>query len=97
MRRLCNGSLAAASLLLAGGMALRYAKQASATALPADRSIPVAKLRAARQSSFDLEIGGELAGLQPGATRYIMREDLLTLPQVTYIVTDDSNFTGQAH
>jgi mono/diheme cytochrome c family protein len=27
-------------------------------------------------------------------TRYITREDLLTLPQVTYTVSDDSNFTG---
>jgi len=94
MRRHCIGSLAAAGLLLAGGMALDYAKQRDATAIPAARSVPVAKLQAARQSSSDLEVGGELAGLPPGVTRYITREDLLTLPQATYTVSDDSNFTG---
>jgi len=62
------------------GMALDYAKQSGATAMPAVRSIPVTKLRAARGSSSDLEVGGELAGLPPGVTRYITREDLLTLP-----------------
>jgi len=94
MRRLCIGSLAAAGLLLAGGMALDYAKQRDATAIPAARSVPVTKLQAARQSSSDLEVGGELAGLPPGVTHYITREDLLTLPQATYTVSDDSNFTG---
>jgi mono/diheme cytochrome c family protein len=94
MRRLCFGSLAAVGVLLTGGMALDYARQAGATAMPENRSIPFAKLRTARQSPLDLEIGGELAGLQPGETRYVTREDLLTFPQVTYAVTDDSNFTG---
>jgi len=32
--------------------------------------------------------------LPPGVTRYITREDCLTLPQATYTVSDDSNFTG---
>jgi len=94
MRRLCIGSLAAAGLLLTGGMALDYAKQSGATAMPAVRSVSVTKLRAARESSSDLEVGGELAGLPPGVTRYITREDLLALPQVTYTISDDSNFTG---
>jgi mono/diheme cytochrome c family protein len=94
MRRLCITSLAAVGLLLTGGTALDYAKQQDATAIPVVRSVPVTKLRAARQSRSDLEVGGELAGLPRGATRYIAREDLLELPQVTYTVTDDSNFTG---
>jgi mono/diheme cytochrome c family protein len=94
MRRHCIGSLAAAALLLTGGMALDYAKQSGATATPATRSVSVTKLRAARESSSDLDVGGELAGLPPGVTRYVTREDLLTLPQVTYTVPDDSNFTG---
>jgi mono/diheme cytochrome c family protein len=42
----------------------------------------------------DLEVGGELAGLPAGTTRYITLDDLLALPQVTYTVTDDTNFIG---
>jgi mono/diheme cytochrome c family protein len=51
-------------------------------------------LRTTRASPLDLELGGELAGLPPGTTRFILREDLLALPQLTYTVTDDANFTG---
>jgi len=51
-------------------------------------------LREVRSSPLDLEIGGELAGLADGSTRYLTREDLLALPQVEYRVTDDANFTG---
>ena len=51
-------------------------------------------LRTARSSPFDLELGGELAGMPPGTTRYIPRENLLTLPQLAYTVTDDANFKG---
>src|ERR1700682_3929854 len=94
MRRLCIASLAALGLLLTGGIELDYAKQQHPTAKPAARSVPISTLRVARQSPYDLEVGGELAGLPPGATRFITREDLLTLPQVTYTVTDDYNFTG---
>jgi mono/diheme cytochrome c family protein len=86
--------LAAAGFLLTNGIALDYAKQQDATAMPAARSVPVLKFLAARQSPSDLEVGADLVGLPPGATRYITREDLLALPQVTYTVTDDSNFTG---
>ena len=94
MRRSCIGSIAAVGLLLGGGMAIGNARQQRPTAMDATRSLPIAKLRSARQSPSDLEVGGELAGLPPGATRYITREDLLALPQVTYTVTDDSNFNG---
>jgi hypothetical protein len=45
-----------------------------------------------RLSPSDLEVGGELAGLPPGTTRYITRDDLLTLPQASYTVTGDANF-----
>lgn len=51
-------------------------------------------LTAVRDSPADLEIGGDLAGLPPGTTRYISREQLLRLPQVSYTVTDDANFSG---
>ena len=49
-------------------------------------------LRAARQAENDLEVGGELAGLPAGSTRFVAYRDLLAMPQVTYLVTDDSNF-----
>lgn len=55
---------------------------------------PAIQLRAARSSPLDLELGGDLAGVPRGATRYATRDDLLALPQVTYLVTDDSNFPG---
>lgn len=45
-----------------------------------------------RSGPADLEIGGDLRGLPIGSTRYLTREDLLTLPQVSYTVNDDSNF-----
>jgi mono/diheme cytochrome c family protein len=86
--------LAAAGLLMTGGLTLGYATQQDGAANPAAHSVPTIKSRAARQSSSDLEVGGELPGLPPGGTRYITREDLLALPQVTYTVTDDSNFAG---
>jgi len=60
---------------------------------PAGTSL-AAKMHAQRVSPAELEIGGDLAGLPVGTTRYLTRDDLLALPQVSYTVTDDSNFTG---
>jgi mono/diheme cytochrome c family protein len=57
---------------------------------PVSRQIP----REKRSSGLDLEVGGDLAGLPAGSVRYIAREDLKALPQVTYTVTDDPNFGG---
>jgi mono/diheme cytochrome c family protein len=51
-------------------------------------------LRLKRSSSSDLEVGGEIAGVPSGTARYLAREDLLALPQLTYTVTDDPNFSG---
>ncbi len=51
-------------------------------------------LRETRSSELDLEVGGELAGLPAGTVRYLTREDLKALPQVSYRVTDDANFSG---
>ncbi len=67
------------AVFLAAGLA------ASVAAAP--RSI----MRAQRSSPGDLEVGGELAGLLPGSTRYVRYQDLLELPQETYTVSDDSN------
>src|SRR5882757_9187744 len=45
-----------------------------------------------RQSPLDLEIAGDRAGLAAGRVRYLSREQLLKLPQVTRTVSDDANF-----
>jgi len=50
-------------------------------------------LHISRSSALDLEIAGDLAGLPPGSIRYLTREDLLTLPLLTYTVSDDANLT----
>jgi mono/diheme cytochrome c family protein len=47
-----------------------------------------------RGSELDLAVAGELPGVPRGATRYVSREELLKLPQVTYAVSDDPNFKG---
>lgn len=49
-----------------------------------------------RQLPSDLEVGGDLAGLPPGSTRYIARDELLAIPQVSFTVKDDPNFAGPA-
>ena len=51
---------------------------------------PSIPLYAQRSSPGDLEIGGELAGLPAGATRYLRYDDLLKLPQETVTITDDN-------
>jgi mono/diheme cytochrome c family protein len=57
-------------------------------------AVSIVSLHTARQSPSDLEVEGELADLPSGATRYITRDELVRLPQVSYTVTDDANFTG---
>jgi mono/diheme cytochrome c family protein len=52
------------------------------------------KLRTTRSSPLDLEIGGDLAGLPAGSKRYLTRDELLSLPQVVYTVSDDANLPG---
>ncbi len=47
-----------------------------------------------RSSTFDLEVGGDLAGLPAGSVRFLSRDDLKLLPQVSYTITDDANFSG---
>jgi mono/diheme cytochrome c family protein len=51
-------------------------------------------LHATRELPSDLELGGELPGLPPKTTRFVTRQDLLALPQVSYTVTDDPSFKG---
>jgi mono/diheme cytochrome c family protein len=47
-----------------------------------------------RQSPSDLEVSGALAGLPPDSVRYITREDLLAMPQVSFNASGDPNFAG---
>jgi len=63
------------------------------TAMPVQASQSI--LRVQRSSPIDLEVGGELAGVPPGSTRYIRYEDLLQMPQENSTVSDDSNFRGK--
>jgi mono/diheme cytochrome c family protein len=56
-----------------------------------------ARLAWKRTSQSDLELGGDIYGLLPHEfrnTRYITRDQLLSLPQVSYTVTNDANFSG---
>jgi mono/diheme cytochrome c family protein len=80
-------SLFVVAFLVAAGLPPHRAAETKETAL-------AAKLQAQRTSALDLELGGELAGGPPGAVRYLTRDDLLALPQVTFTVTNDTNFTG---
>lgn len=99
VRTWCGALLAAAGLLLVGRTAPVTGSISSGTterggAQSAGSGASGAALRATRLSPADLEIGGNLAGLPPGATRYLTRNDLLALPQVHYIVSDDANFAA---
>ena len=62
--------------------------------LSSARGQAVRTLHEKRQTTSDLELSGELAGLPPNSTRYLTRDDLLAMPQVNFTVTDDTNFSG---
>ncbi len=49
-------------------------------------------LHRSRHAASDLEIGGSLEGVPKGETRFVSYEELLRLPQVSYMVSDDTNF-----
>jgi mono/diheme cytochrome c family protein len=52
-------------------------------------------LHFARTSPLDLEVDGDILGTVRGHSKsYITRDQLLTLPQVSYTVTNDANFRG---
>jgi mono/diheme cytochrome c family protein len=79
---------------LAASVVFACAKGANAQAKSSAHPDSGAALHDHRLSPSDLEVGGDLANLPPGTTRYVTYDTLLTLPQVTYTVKDDSNFTG---
>jgi hypothetical protein len=63
--------LLAAVLFLASGLPPQNAGEENA------RASASLTLRSGRTSPLDLEVGGELAGIPAGATRYLTRDDLL--------------------
>jgi len=80
-------------LALAAPMVVAFGR-AQAQAERNARPKPALSLQEKRGSALDLEVGGDLAGLPPGAVRYLTREDLQKLPQTSYVVTDDANFSA---
>jgi len=70
-----------------GACTLLVPNEASAAGL-------IERAHSQRLAASDLELGGDLQGAPAGTKRYLSRADLLTLPQVSYTVSDDSNFTG---
>jgi mono/diheme cytochrome c family protein len=95
-KSLTSLGLPAAFVFLAAAAALPgyFASEGHARKQSSASAVAASQLHEKRGSPSDLEVGGELASLPPGTTRYITREDLLALPQVSYAVTDDSNFVG---
>jgi mono/diheme cytochrome c family protein len=88
--------LGCVSVLLAAAVSPRFETNANSrsSADSSPTSFPRLVLNTSRSSPSDLELGGELAGLPSGSNRYISRDQLLVLPQVSYAVSDDANFKG---
>jgi mono/diheme cytochrome c family protein len=80
--------------LIAASSAPVRAQGAGVKATDRVEGVLTKKWHAERQSVFDLEIAGDLRGLPAGATRYVTREDLLALPQASFMATNDGNFAG---
>ena len=73
-------SLLAATLLFAPCIALNSpANLVSVDPVSSDPSASAVPLHVNRASPYDLELGGDLAGLPPGTTRYVTRDQLLSL------------------
>ncbi len=83
--------------VLLGALNLHKAHAQTTGGVAAAQKPLYARLAWKRTSPSDLELGGDLLGLLPHEarnTRYITREQLLALPQVNFIVTNDANFKG---
>jgi hypothetical protein len=68
--------------LVAGGTLLLSAQTAPHSPL----------LHPTRQSPTDIEVVGAIPGVAPGTAQFISYEALVGLPQVSYTVSDESNF-----
>lgn len=85
--------LAVVTILLVPALVPPSARQAAELKAASSSDLAV-RLQASRSSPLDLEVSGDLVGLPAGTTRYLARTDLLRLPLVTQVVTDDANFPG---
>jgi mono/diheme cytochrome c family protein len=85
--------LAVLTILLGPAWGPPSARQAAELKAASSSDLAV-RLQASRSSPLDLEVSGDLVGLPAGTTRYLTRMDLLRLPLVTQVVTDDTNFSG---
>ena len=72
--------------------AVGAAQTGAAASLNTSENAAKLTLREIRSSPLDLEVTGALAGLPVGTTRFVRRDDLSQLPQVSLTVTDDPNF-----
>ena len=86
-----TGNLCLFFLALALASPMGRSRAQTNAASPSVSRLP---LHQKRESPLDLEVAGNLVGVPAGATRYVRREDLLALPQVSYTVSDDANFKG---
>lgn len=80
---------------LFGALTLHNTNAQTTGAVAAAQKPLYARLAWKRTSSSDLELDGDIPGAtREQSTRYITREQLLALPQVSYTVTNDANFRG---
>jgi mono/diheme cytochrome c family protein len=73
---------------------LKYLAGFLAIFLAATSAHSIPALHEKRQQPSDLEVSGALAGFPPDSVRYITREDLLAMPQVSFKASGDTNFSG---
>jgi mono/diheme cytochrome c family protein len=89
--------ITAIALCFAGALNLHNTNAQTTGANAAAQKPLYARLAWRRAAPSDLELGGDIYNLLPHEernTRYITREQLLALPQVSYTVTNDANFSG---
>jgi mono/diheme cytochrome c family protein len=86
-----RSALAGVAILLVPALVPPPAREAAELRAASSSDLAV-RLQASRTSPLDLEVSGDLVGFPAGATRYLTRTDLLRLPLVTRVVTDDANF-----
>lgn len=95
MRNVWSGTLlVCAMILFAASGSEESLVAARASESSGERQADRLVLLERRGSELDLEVAGELPGLPNGAKRFLSRDELLKLPQVTYAVSDDPNFKG---